>query len=581
MGLLRALPWPGVDSLVHSPPHKAGRGIAFGLAATTVVAGLLLGGGTRPGFLSDAILQLIAVPVLLATLWLMRDRFASQLLWAQSFCLALVALPLIQLIPLSPSVWTALPGHQVIASNLSLIDQELPSMPISVSPNATWLALLALLPPFAVFLTTIQLGHQARRRLSLLVLGFASLSVFLGLVQVAQGPSSALRFFSYTNPTEAVGFFANRNHYSALLYSAMLLATAWAVTMSQAPALKSKTTDSKHIVALVACFTILVLLVAAQLIARSRAGLGLTIIALFGTIALAIPDRRSGVFMDGHRTGALITPRKLVVGATTLALMFAAQFALYRVQERFTADPLADARWPFARNTIEAAWAYMPFGSGLGTFVPVYALFEKPEDTLANRYANHAHNDFLELWLETGVLGLVVLAIFLAWFYARASKIWLHPPQSGQAIDTALARAATLIIAFLIAHSFVDYPLRTSAMACVFAFACALLIAPPDGVAEEPEGVSRDVCVRGGENKRPWPRAQHRDANMRRHAHAPGPASTGVPPVPPVMDKCPKPARRWGEDENIEWPEAWRTTETDQPSHAKRQAPRSGKPKQV
>lgn len=43
-----------------------------------------------------------------------------------------------------------------------------------------------------------------------------------------KGLMSSLRFFEYTNPTEAVGFFANRNHFAALLYTVMLFAAVWA-----------------------------------------------------------------------------------------------------------------------------------------------------------------------------------------------------------------------------------------------------------------------------------------------------------------------------------------------------------------
>ena len=61
------------------------------------------------------------------------------------------------------------------------------------------------------------------------------------------------------------------------------------------------------------------------------------------------------------------------------------------------------ARIPFAHNTITAAKAYMPFGSGVGTFVSVYPGFEPAHDAISNVYANHAHNDLLEVWLEGGV----------------------------------------------------------------------------------------------------------------------------------------------------------------------------------
>ncbi len=85
-----------------------------------------------------------------------------------------------------------------------------------------------------------------------------------------------------------------------------------------------------------------------------------------------------------RRNASGIGPGKLLLGATLLAVMLAVQFTLYRILDRFAVEPLEDARLTFARNTIGAASAFMPFGAGVGTFVPVYAMFEEPSDTIAN-----------------------------------------------------------------------------------------------------------------------------------------------------------------------------------------------------
>jgi hypothetical protein len=70
---------------------------------------------------------------------------------------------------------------------------------------------------------------------------------------------------------------------------------------------------------------------------------------------------------------------KLLLGVIVLVAIFSLQFALYRVLDRIP-DPLYSDRSVMTSTTIEAARAYMPLGSGLGSFVPVYAMFEKPED---------------------------------------------------------------------------------------------------------------------------------------------------------------------------------------------------------
>ena len=72
---------------------------------------------------------------------------------------------------------------------------------MSVSPQATWLSLLSLIPPLSIFLAVLLLGYRERHQLSLIILALGLISVFLGLTQVAQGPDSSLRFFEYTNPS--------------------------------------------------------------------------------------------------------------------------------------------------------------------------------------------------------------------------------------------------------------------------------------------------------------------------------------------------------------------------------------------
>jgi O-antigen ligase len=452
-------------------------GLLFYLCAVVIASSLFFGGGTRAGFLSDAILQGLSIPLLLVALWRSFDvQLASHSRWALWFCLALVCVPIFQLVPLPPALWAALPNRELSAEAFAIVGQERPWMPMSVSPRATWLSALSLVTPLAIFVGTLLLSYRERRSLSLVVLAAGVLSVFVGLIQVAQGPSSPLRFFAFTNPTEAVGFFANRNHFAALLYCLTLLAAAWVAesVLATGPRSRRKTRGTASIVALVGGFTVLVILITGQAMARSRAGLGLTIVALFGAIALMVSDRRS-------TSGT--TPANVLFGAIALAVTLAIQLTLYRIMEIFAVDPLEDGRIRFARRTIEAAKAYMPFGSGMGTFIPVYATFERPEDTFGSAYVNHAHDDVLELWLETGVAGASLGGLFAVWLMLRSVTIWRRDPAPGMLeVDRQLARAATMVAALLVAHSFVDYPLRTGALMALMAFACALLLQQPIGV---------------------------------------------------------------------------------------------------
>jgi len=575
----------------------------FSLCAFTLVSSLLLGGGTRGGFLSDTILELFAIPAFLVALsslfalpWTESKRPAE---WALMLCLAIAIVPLLQLVPLPPWLWTRLPNREEMAGIFDLLGRELPWFPVSVAPGATWLSALSLLAPMAIFLGVIQLSYRERRLMSLILLGVGILGAFVGLLQVAQGPSSPLRFFAYTNVNDAVGFFANRNHFASLIYVLLLYAAAWAtdVAFTAGSWTDRRSIQTKSIATLTASLLILVILIAAEAISRSRAGLGLTIVAIFGVFALSLTDRRRA---------AGVTPVRLILGSTIVAIVLVVQFVLYRILDRFY-DPLHDARTAIAHNTIAAANAYLPFGSGVGTFVSAYPPFESSQDAIPNVYINHAHNDFLELTLENGAVGVILVAVFAIWFFMGSEKIWRRPTENIRAIDVLLARAATIAIALIIAHSLFDYPLRTGAMMAVFAFSCALLIEPLNA-APNVVAAQSTIATEGWEEEASRVAAPHvpmdldnpvgtlEESTVLRNAsqneatigskvttglpadvvqsfanfdRLPGLSALSskkekpraeAPQVPAVLDSPETPAQppqgRWGED--IEWPDQWR-----------------------
>ena len=533
--------------------------LIFGLSVFTLLSALLLGGGTRGGFLSDAILELLAIPPFLISLssLLALPRKASNRAAERSLmiCFAIALLPLLQLVPLPPGIWQFLPRRDEMVTVFDLAGAALPWLPVSVMPNATWLSALSLLPPIALFLCVLQLGYRERRHLSLIFLGFGAIAAVLGLLQVAQGPSSALRFYAFTNPNEAVGFFANRNHFAALLYVLMLFATAWVTDLAFATgSLRDlRNLETSSVAALTASLLVLVILIAAESITRSRAGLGLMIIAMFAALALPLMDQR--------QAGG-VKPAKLIIGAMVLALLLGVQFALYRLLDRFGVDQLDAARTVFSRNTIAAALAFLPFGSGFGTFVPVYQMFERTQDTLANIYANHAHNDIAEISLEGGVIAMALMLAFVAWLGLQAKTIWRHPRKDVRTIDILLARAATIGLVLVILHSFVDYPLRTDAMMAVFAFSCALLVEPLRGA----ETATRRVML--AEEEARGREAVSAAAKPRSVAPVLPKRSQAVTETTPNL---PVPSLqaggRWGED--VEWPEEWSKTKDQKPDAKK------------
>jgi O-antigen ligase len=88
-------------------------------------------------------------------------------------------------------------------------------------------------------------------------------------------------------------------------------------------------------------------------------------------------------------------------------------------------------------------------------------------DFLSPVYLNEAHNEYLQILVEAGLAGGMLLAAAIVWFIGRTFSVWR---QSHTA-----AKAASIAAGVYIIHSIVDYPLRTTAHAALAGVVLALL----------------------------------------------------------------------------------------------------------
>lgn len=434
-----------------------------------VLSALILGGGTTQGLWSDALVQLASLPLLAIGLRAFLLSAPPGSVWPTAILAACVLLPILQLIPLPPEWWAKLPGREPVGAAYDAVGMARPWLPLSLTPAETWRSALSLLPAAAVFLATVNLAHEDRRRLVLLILVVVLLSIMVDVLQVIGGH---LYFYEITNFGSAVGFFANRNHNAAFLYSAIPLATAWGLNLARRQPQGLRL--GMLVVGLVAAGTALGLALTA-----SRAGVVLGLVA--GVVTIALVAKHG----DGRRTRRRLA---IAVGGNLAALLLAFQFGFVALAGRVQHSELFDdIRLPVARITIGAAKTYSPVGSGFGSFVPIYQARE-PLRMLAATYVNRAHDDWLELWLNGGVPAVALAAAFLLWFGRSASRVWLARSPLGMSAAAAdFARAGSVVILLLLLHSIVDYPLRTTALMVIFACGAAFLIAPPRSLDEEGE----------------------------------------------------------------------------------------------
>ena len=449
----------------------------FAACLTVLIAGLVLGGGTQNGLLGDAILQVGSLPLVwLCVRELSRKGLGRFSTAEKVICAGLVAIPLVQLAPLPPSWWLQLPYADLRRAPFALLGQSLDYRPISMTPEATALSALSLIPSVALFVGARLLSSRRRRKLIVVVLVVALVSALLGVAQLAGGEQTPLRFYRVTNPSDAVGFFANRNHFAALLYVALLLTTPWALegSLGFMEARRNRRLASSRLLLACASAALMFVLGVAEILTRSRAGLALTALCAIGVAAIAARDARNRWKTLGLRVFLV------AIGAVVLV---AAPFGFDQLMDRLALDPRGDGRLAIARNTIAAAWSYLPFGSGIGSFAKVYGQWEQPKDLIADVYVNQAHDDVLQIGLEAGLAGLALLALFWVVSIRRASALIADRGDHTRPLDIAVQRAAAMAVLCLSLHSLVDYPLRTSAGMMLFALCCAAAGKPSSSTA--------------------------------------------------------------------------------------------------
>lgn len=441
---------------IAKPQHPAGLRLVGLLALLIVVAFVMGGGGVRYG-LSNLAVQLVALAMLGFHRSAFLEFWRSAPIALKLLVAASILLPTLQLIPIPASIWSALPGREMVSQSRELIGAT-GWAPLSVDPARTLVALSGLIVP----LTIISLGWSAPKR-HLLSIGW--LLVLLGLVtfvigipQVLSG-GEALRFYEERSPASLLtGLFANRNSTGLFLVSALAMAALLPLPLAR-----------PHPAALPVRLGICALLVMGVVLTQSRTALVLCAIpALLGALrALSFwRHTRAGNGQTKPNRFALTVVGILALGAIGLGgLLSASPGRLGDTLERF--DNIGEARSYIWDDATYSAQRYWPFGSGMGTFDEVFQADESLEN-LTERRAGRAHNDYIELAIESGFAGLALAAMWLvlmAWlsWKARASQFrWA-------------AWASSAILLAIALQSVTDYPLRNQTMLAVGAFAILLL----------------------------------------------------------------------------------------------------------
>jgi O-antigen ligase len=274
----------------------------------------------------------------------------------------------------------------------------------------------------------------------LVILGF--LVSFFGIIQHFTFNGKLYWFVALTSAASPFGPFVDSDHFAGFVELTVPLGLALLL-------FRSYRRDQLPLLLL-----FIVLPVGALILSASRGG----IIGLILEIALLVYLSRA------HRVG-----KKQVWGAIGIALVAGAFIVWLGVSEtiqRFqqlthggiTRDLRVSMYHDSWRIFVEHPWV----GTGLGTLIAVYPRYASFFNGLT---VDHAHNDYLELLAETGLVGgLCGLAFLGTLFWRGFANLRLE----GRRFSRAIVAGSLAACAGLLVHSLVDFNLHIPSNALIF-----------------------------------------------------------------------------------------------------------------
>jgi O-antigen ligase len=396
-----------------------------------------------------------------------------------------IALPwsglLISLIP----ALQLLPYPFTLSPRVESIHQELlaygipPPAQVSAYPYATLQGCLALAGCCALFALAQSLTSRSTRAALVIITTILA----AGFVQSIIGIQQHLAGQSLDNPASQVahGTFVNQDHFAAFMEGCFGLAVGVALA---APARRDW---RRWLVGRESAITIAALLVAtacaaAAIFSYSRMGI-IVLAAMASSVLLLTLIRNRGAALLLAATGAAAAYAVSAAGLRGLAARFAELIAQY-------GDPARLAMW---RDTLRIAPDFLWTGAGLGAFPFV---FRRSEPYLPLKGIDHAHSDYLELLVELGLPGALLLFGCIA--YVVVHSLWklraLHDPARRWTSLGCLLGAAGILL-----HAAADFPLRIPAVAATAAvlLGCARGLTMPPALPPQARRVASAAVMAG------------------------------------------------------------------------------------
>ena len=412
---------------------------------------------------------LFLLALVLLALWLLQAAWRGRLTvvrnWAWLFLLVFFALVLFQLVPLSPSALkTVSPGaSETYARTLPNYPASGEARTLSLSPHTTATTLMRLATLAIVFFVVVN-AVRTRWQLAGLVIALVAIGSFEALYGFAEQFSGHKHIFwapRMWHRVAVTGTFHNKNHFAGLLEMTvpislgllLALSRRWQESRSRGPGNATTAVrlagilSSSRVYQQVLLAALSVIMVVAVFFSLSRAGIICTVATLIGFVAFL------GV-AAGFRRYTLVM-FLIVAVILSISASIGMELVVRGVEDAVSGQSTS---WTDRTDIASRALVYFRdfpiLGSGLGVSGVVFPRYQSAR--FGDRLADFLHDDWLQLFCETGFAGglLVVagLSVFL-WGVMRRTLSRRDPFAKWTAMGALLGVGAMLV------HSFFDYNL--------------------------------------------------------------------------------------------------------------------------
>ena len=336
---------------------------------------------------------------------------------------------------------------------------------VSVDVIRTRHLLYSYLPPFICLLLMCTMLTKRSRIKHVLYL-----SVFLLLLHSAVGIYAKYSGIYFIDESQldghwsaARGWFVNRNHYAAFILSSLLGLLSFI-------AYYSREQQASPYVMVVLAFLVLISLVAVVL-SQSRAGLVCWVFIFIssGLMTLRSVTRDRGDWAN-RRSLPMIAILSLV-GVALVGMFFGAEM-WSRLESSTLSIGERGLQWDLTWQAIsQSPW----FGYGGGSYAQVFQYFRGYSE-LRQVIFDQSHNHYLHLWLEQGLVGLVLWLGLIAITFKKAVA-GIRDSKSNLVISVSFA--ACFVIGAALIQSLVDFNLQIINLRCFFFVIIGIILALP------------------------------------------------------------------------------------------------------